>query len=128
MVNFSLDPDMIPNLKLGLHSVQIILSFVAWIIEIIVLNDSISKVNGQIGWAFAVCFISVPAWIFLIMTPRWQRSRRLAEPHAMLLVDAIFTVFWLSAFACQAAYNSSGSCGGRCNPSKGVVALGVLVT
>jgi hypothetical protein len=54
MVNFSLDPDMIPNLKLGLHSVQIILSFVAWIIEIIVLNDSISKVNGQIGWAFAV--------------------------------------------------------------------------
>jgi len=44
----------------------------------------------------------------------------------MLLVDAIFTVFWLSAFASQAAFNSAKKCGGRCNLSKGVVGLGVL--
>jgi hypothetical protein len=74
------------------------------------------------------CFLSLPAWIYLIMTPRWQRSRRLANPHAMLLVDAVFVVFWLSQFAAQAAYNSANLCGGRCSLSKGAVALGVFIT
>ena len=54
MVNLSLDPDTVPNLKLGLHSFQIIFSFVTWIIDIIVLNDATSIVNGKIGWPFAV--------------------------------------------------------------------------
>lgn len=45
----------------------------------------------------------------------------------MLAVDAAFTVIWLSAFATQAAYNSSGLCGQACNISKGVVALGIFV-
>ena len=61
------------------------------------------------------------------MTPRFARTRRFAEPHAMLAVDVVFTVIWLSAFAAQAAYNTSGLCGQVCGVSKGVVALGIFV-
>lgn len=62
------------------------------------------------------------------MTPRWGRTRRFAQPHAMLAVDAAFTIMWLSAFATQAAYNAAGQCGKACGISKGVVGCGVLVT
>ncbi|KAF5004489.1 hypothetical protein FDECE_9020 [Fusarium decemcellulare] len=122
------DPDIVPNLKLGLHSFQIIFSFVAWCLQIGVLNAKDAKVTGKNGWTFGVCFLSVPAWIFLIMTPRWARTRRFAQPHAMLAVDAAFTVIWLSAFATQASYNADGNCGKACGISKGIVGLGVLTT
>lgn len=62
------------------------------------------------------------------MTPRWPRTRKLAEPHAMLAVDAIFTIIWLSAFASQAAYNTANKCGNVCGLSKGIVGLGVIIT
>ncbi len=62
------------------------------------------------------------------MTPRFPRTRKLAEPHAMLTVDALFTVIWLSAFASQAAYNTANLCGDACSESKGIVGLGVLNT
>jgi hypothetical protein len=62
------------------------------------------------------------------MTPRYDRTRKFAEPHAMLTVDALFVVLWLSGFASQAAYNSSGLCGEGCGISKAVVGLGVFIT
>ncbi|KAM5342353.1 hypothetical protein ACJ41O_013319 [Fusarium nematophilum] len=127
-MKFEFDPDIVPNLKLGLHSFQIIFSFVAWCLEIGVLNAKDAEVNGKNGWTFGVCFLSIPAWIFLIMTPRFERTRKFAQPHAMLVVDALFTVLWLSAFATQASYNADDSCGTACGISKGIVGLGVFVT
>jgi len=62
------------------------------------------------------------------MTPRFSRARKFAEPHAMLVVDLLFTIIWLSAFATQAAYNTSGLCGKGCSLSKAIVALGVFIT
>lgn len=62
------------------------------------------------------------------MTPRFGRTRRFAQPHAMLAVDGVFTVIWLSAFATQAAYNSADQCGKVCNLSKAIVGLGVFNT
>jgi hypothetical protein len=62
------------------------------------------------------------------MTPRWERTRRLADPRAMVTVDGVFTIFWLSAFASQASYNTAGKCGDVCGLSKAIVALGVFVT
>lgn len=62
------------------------------------------------------------------MTPRFERTRRFANVHAMFAVDLFGVILWLSAFATQAAYNSSGLCGTRCGVSKGVVALGVIIT
>jgi hypothetical protein len=60
------------------------------------------------------------------MTPRWERTRRFAEPHAMLVVDTLFTILWLSAFATQASYNARNQCGKVCNISGAIVGLGVF--
>lgn len=57
-INF--DPDIVPNLKLGLHSFQIIFSFVAWCLQIGVLNAKDSQVTGKNGWTFAV--VSIGFW------------------------------------------------------------------
>lgn len=46
----------------------------------------------------------------------------------MLVVDVVFTVVWLSAFASQAAYNTANDCGNACNQSKAIVGLGVVTT
>lgn len=121
------DPDLVPKVKLGLHCAQILLALISWCMGIAVFVGEDAKVTGNNGWTFGVFFLTTPAWLYLIMTPRFARTRKWAEPHAMLAVDAAFTVIWLSAFATQAAYNSSGLCGQACNISKGVVALGIFV-
>ncbi|EHK26108.1 uncharacterized protein TRIVIDRAFT_176444 [Trichoderma virens Gv29-8] len=128
MALFEIDPQILPNLKLGLHSFQIILGFLAWCLEIAVFRGDTSRIVGLNGWTFAVCFLSIPAWIYLIMTPRFERTRRFANPYVMLAVDGLFIIIWLSAFSTQAAYNSSGQCGGSCGISKAIVAAGVFVT
>jgi hypothetical protein len=62
-----------------------------------------------------------------MMAPRFPRTRKIAQPHAMVVVDALFAVIWLSAFSTQAAYNSAGLCGTACHLSKAVVAMAVFV-
>ncbi|KAM3510690.1 hypothetical protein MY11210_005671 [Beauveria gryllotalpidicola] len=126
MIEF--DPDHVPPIKLGLHIAQIVLAFVLWVLEIVVFTGKGSKVVGNNGWTFGAFFISIPIWLFLIMTPRFERTRRFANVHAMFAVDIFGIILWLSAFATQAAYNSSGLCGNRCGISKGVVAIGVIIT
>lgn len=61
------------------------------------------------------------------MAPRFPRTRKIAQPHAMLAVDCIYTIIWLSAFATQAAYNTANLCGSACNLSKAIVGLGFFV-
>ncbi|PTB42295.1 uncharacterized protein TrAFT101_008617 [Trichoderma asperellum] len=128
MALVEIDPQILPNLKLSLHSFQIILAFLAWCLEIAVFRGDTSRILGTNGWTFAVCFLSIPAWIYLVMTPRFGRTRRFANPYIMLAVDGLFIIIWISAFSTQAAYNSSGSCGGSCGISKAIVAVGVFVT
>ncbi|KAF5523741.1 hypothetical protein CGCA056_v004740 [Colletotrichum aenigma] len=126
--NLDFDPEYVPGVKLGLHIFQFILSFVIWGLEIAVFRADNAKIVGNNGWTFGVCFLSIPAWIYLIMAPRWPRTRKLANPYAMVIVDAVFTIIWLSAFASQAAYNTANQCGDACNLSKAIVGLGVFVT
>ncbi|KAK4155955.1 hypothetical protein C8A00DRAFT_41509 [Chaetomidium leptoderma] len=125
--DLELDPERIPTFKLVFHSLQILFAFVLWCLEIAVFRADDSKIVGNNGWTFGVFFLSIPAWIFLIMAPRFPRTRKLAEPHAMLVVDVVFTVIWLSAFATQAAYNTANLCGKACSLSKAIVALGIFV-
>jgi hypothetical protein len=73
------------------------------------------------------CFLTIPAIIFLTMTPRFPRTRKFANPYAMATVDGVFCILWLSAFSAQAAYNTSGKCGNACGISKAVVAFGVVL-
>ena len=62
------------------------------------------------------------------MAPRYPRARRIADSKAMLCVDFLFTIIWLSAFATQAAYNTANYCGSACAVSKAIVGLGVFET
>lgn len=116
----------IPTYKLIVHIVQIVLSVTIWCLEIVVFKSG--DINGQNGWTFGVCFLSVPAWIYLIMAPRYPRAANIAQPNALVTVDAIMTIIWLSAFATQAAYNTADDCGSACGPSKAIVGLGVFET
>ncbi|KAL2887764.1 hypothetical protein HOO65_040101 [Ceratocystis lukuohia] len=120
----NIDENNVPRFKLMLHAFQIVCVFIAWICEIVVFKNA--KITSNNGWVFGLCFMSIPAWIYLVMTPRFDKTRRFAEPHAMLTLDVIFTILWLSAFAAQAAYNSYGKCKGACGASKAIVGLGVL--
>jgi hypothetical protein len=146
---FEWDPENLPGLKLGLHIAQIVFAFVAFALGISVFKDAKASIVGDNGWAFGVvrspalsytlytytqsltsrkqCFLSLPAWIYLCMAPRFPRTRKLAQPHAMAVVDGVFAIFWLSAFAAQAAYNSGNLCGGACGQSKAIVAMGFFV-
>ncbi|CAK7564760.1 MAG: hypothetical protein SEPTF4163_002660 [Sporothrix epigloea] len=126
--DMQLNADRVPLYKLIVHCVQIGVSFVAWVLAIVVFRAKGSSVSGPNGWAFAVCFLSIPAWIYLIGAPRYPRTRRFAEPHVMVAIDALYCIIWLSAFAAQASFNSAGKCGDGCRASKGVVALGVFNT
>ncbi|KAI5461465.1 hypothetical protein BGZ63DRAFT_424350 [Mariannaea sp. PMI_226] len=128
MAFIEIDPDVMPKIKLGLHCGQIGLSFVLWCLEIAVFRGDKAKITGLNGWTFGVCFLSIPAWIYLVMTPRFSRTRKFAIPAAMLGVDAAFTIIWLSAFATQANYNGQGLCGNVCGISKAIVAFGVFIT
>jgi hypothetical protein len=61
------------------------------------------------------------------MTPRYKQSKRFANPSALAIVDILFAVFWISAFAAQASYNSSEKCKGACGASKAIVGMGVFI-
>ncbi|TVY38037.1 hypothetical protein LSUB1_G005278 [Lachnellula subtilissima] len=111
--------------KLGLHIAQTVLVFVSWVLDITVFRSS-AKIDGRVGWNFGVCFLTIPALIYLTMTPRFPRARKLANPYAMAVVDCLFCVIWLSAFATVANWNGAGKCGDGCGKAKGVVALGVF--
>lgn len=148
---WELDPEKIPLFKLIFHVAQIVLAFVVWCLEIAVFKADKVPINGQNGWTFAVVrfpmvevvaveedqrltlpnntqfFISIPAWIYLGMAPRFPRTRKLAQPHAMVVVDAAFAIIWLSAFSTQAAFNTAGSCMSVCGISKAIVGLGFFV-
>lgn len=86
-----------------------------------------SKIDGRPGWYFGLCFLSIPAIIFLTMTPRFPRTRKFANPYALATVDFVWAFFWLAAFAAQASYNSSGKCSGACGASKAIVGFGVFI-
>ncbi|KAM4056348.1 membrane-associating domain-containing protein [Hirsutella rhossiliensis] len=128
MVDLEWAPEYVPHVKLGLHTAQIFFGFTIWCLEIAVFVGRDAKVVVNNAWTFAVCFLSIPAWLYLIMAPRWPQARRIAEPKAMLVIDVLFAVLWLSAFATQAAYNTANQCGQVCNLSKAIVGLGVFAT
>jgi len=122
-----LNPEQVPLYKLILHSIQIVLVFVIWCLEIAVFRGEDSTINGNNGWVFGLCFLCIPAWIYLGMAPRFPRTRKFAEPRIMAIIDGLFVIFWLSALAAQAAFNSAGSCGKVCSLSKAIVGLSFFV-
>ncbi|KAI0969683.1 hypothetical protein F4678DRAFT_463016 [Xylaria arbuscula] len=126
--SLNINPDKIPNIKLGIHIAQVILALTVFILEIVLFRADGSKINGNDAWPFGLCFLSIPAWVYLALAPRYERTRRAANPNVMLVVDSIFAIFWLSAFASQAAYNTANSCGKACAVSKAIVGIAFFET
>ncbi|KAI1377286.1 hypothetical protein F4677DRAFT_415847 [Hypoxylon crocopeplum] len=118
-----INPDRVPNTKLGLHLFQVVLAVVIFILEIVLFRAEGSVINGNNAWPFGLCFLSIPAWVYLVMAPRFERARKLAQPHVMVVTDTVFAIFWLSGFASQAAYNTANSCGQGCSVSKAIVGI-----
>ncbi|KAI0457902.1 hypothetical protein F5B21DRAFT_55537 [Xylaria acuta] len=124
----NINPDKIPNIKGGLHLAQLILALTIFVLEIVLFRADGAKINGNNGWPFGLCFLSIPAWVYLALSPRYERTRRVANPNVMLVVDSVFAIFWLSGFASQAAYNTANSCGKACAVSKAIVGIAFFET
>ena len=48
------NPDKVPNAKLGLHLFQIVLAVVIFILEIVLFRAEGSVINGNNGWPFGL--------------------------------------------------------------------------
>jgi hypothetical protein len=120
---FDINPELIPRVKLILHGIHGALAFIIFILEIVLFRSTDSLITGNNGWTFGMCFLTLPAILYLAMAPRWERTRRIAQPHAMLVVDVLWTILWVTAFATQASYNGRNDCGQGCSVSRGIVAV-----
>ncbi|KAF7927488.1 uncharacterized protein EAE98_005870 [Botrytis deweyae] len=112
--------------KLAVHIVQLAMAVVIWVLDIIVMRST-ATVDGRLGWNFGYTFLVLPAVIYLTMTVRFPRTRKFANPYALLVIDLVWCVMALSAFAAVANWNSTGKCGSGCKVSKAVVGLGVFL-
>jgi len=112
--------------KLAVHIFQAVLMVTTWVLDIVVMRST-AIIDGRLGWNFGLTFLTIPAIIYLTMTPRFPRTRKLANPHALLVIDFLYCIMWLSAFAAVANWNGTGKCKGGCSVSKAVVAIGVFL-
>lgn len=83
-----------------------------------------------------------------VQVPLWTRAWRIQHAYAYAVVDLLFTVCWFTAFVSVATWNAdgiskgkaglkesgAGGCSafaygsaGKCNTSKAIVGLGVLI-
>ncbi|KAF2490604.1 hypothetical protein BU16DRAFT_518034 [Lophium mytilinum] len=97
----------IQKCKVVAHIFQILLIFIAACITISVLTKDGTN-GGATDWYFALCFLTIPALVYLVMVPMWSRAARFANAYAFVAVDALYTIFWFSAFIAIALYNSRG--------------------
>ena len=52
--NFEFNPELVPNVKLGVHAVQVVVGLVIWCLEIAVFTGKDAKIVGNNGWTFGV--------------------------------------------------------------------------
>ncbi|KAF2199285.1 hypothetical protein GQ43DRAFT_433537 [Delitschia confertaspora ATCC 74209] len=93
--------------KTAAHVFQGLFIFIAGCLTLAVLTKD-GEIGGATRWYFALCFLSIPALIYLTMVPMWSRAVRFANAYAFIAVDALYTIFWFSAFIAIALWNSEG--------------------
>ncbi|KAK5121911.1 hypothetical protein LTR85_004483 [Meristemomyces frigidus] len=95
------------KIKAGVHFAQAGLVFITACLALAVLTKS-GGVGGEVGYLFGLCFLSIPALIYLVMVPMWTRAWRFANVYAYASLDVLFTILWFAAFCAVAAWNSAG--------------------
>jgi translocation protein SEC72 len=129
-----LPQDRFQVIKNYLHAAQACLLFLTIILTIAVYTRNGAS-DGRTGWYFALCWLTIPVLVYLVMVPMWSRTERFANLYAFATLDALFTVLWLSSWAAVASYVSAGggcsnfSLGstGKCKMSEGTIVLGVFM-
>ncbi|OJD38979.1 chaperone binding protein [Diplodia corticola] len=137
----------IQKAKTACHAIQGLLIFVAGCITIAIFTKD-GTTDGRSRYFFALCFVTVPALIYLVAVPMWSRTVRFAHAYAFATVDFIYTVLWFAAFICVATWNSDGIAKGakeantdkgncttfaygpelKCKLSQATVGFGVVIT
>lgn len=106
-----LEQSKIQKIKTAAHAIQGILIFVAGCLTIAVLTGS--DTDGRTAYYFALvslqsclrtpitsraysnacqCFLTMPAFIYLVGVPMWSRTVRFASAYAFALLDGLYTV------------------------------------
>ncbi|KAF2714824.1 hypothetical protein K504DRAFT_457020 [Pleomassaria siparia CBS 279.74] len=101
----------IQKLKVVAHVFQAILIFIAGCLTLAVLTKD-GDTGGATKYYIALCCLTGPAIIYLVMVPMWSRAARFASAYAFLAVDALYTILWFAAFISVAVWNSQGIRGG----------------
>ncbi|KAK8153762.1 hypothetical protein IWX90DRAFT_490417 [Phyllosticta citrichinensis] len=140
-----LEQSKIQKIKTAAHAAQGFLIFVAGCLTLAIMTTA--KTDGRTDYFFALCFLTMPAFIYLIGVPMWSRTVRFASAYGFALLDGLYTVFWFAAFICVATWNSegmkkgaeevnasSGNCSTfaygsdtKCKLSKATVGFGVII-
>ncbi|KAF2474128.1 uncharacterized protein BDR25DRAFT_332308 [Lindgomyces ingoldianus] len=97
----------IQKCKVVAHVFQVLFIFIAACITIGVFTKG-GDTGGATKFFFALCFLSIPALIYLVMTPMWSRAERFVNAYAFVALDALYTIFWFAAFISVAMWNSKG--------------------
>ncbi|KAF2004502.1 hypothetical protein P154DRAFT_519362 [Amniculicola lignicola CBS 123094] len=97
----------IQKCKVTAHTFQLIFIFIGLCITIAVLTKDGSS-GGATKFYLALCFLTLPGLVYLVMVPMWSRAERFANAYAFVAADALYTIFWFSAFVAVAVYNTKG--------------------
>ncbi|EMD92614.1 hypothetical protein COCC4DRAFT_130661 [Bipolaris maydis ATCC 48331] len=138
----------IQKCKVVAHCFQAVFVFVAACLTIAVMTKD-GDIGGATRYFFVMCFLSIPAIIYLTMVPMWSRAQKFASAYAFLAVDVLYTILWFAAFVSVAMWNSEGIKEGaakakipddkrncttfiygdeaKCKVSKAAVGVGVMV-
>ncbi|KAK2734446.1 hypothetical protein FQN57_001681 [Myotisia sp. PD_48] len=98
--------------KTIVHALQAFMIFLGWVLTIAVFTRDGAN-DGRTIWYFIMCWISVPALIYLTAVPMWPRLRRFGNIYAFVLLDGIFALLWFTAWVAVASYVGSGKGKGK---------------
>ncbi|KAJ5378677.1 hypothetical protein N7509_011796 [Penicillium cosmopolitanum] len=99
-----------------LHFTQALIIFVAWAMTIAIWTKG-DGIDGRTVWYWILCWISIPALIYLAAVPMWPRARRFGNVYAFATVDGLYALFWFSAWVCLASYVAQGKSIGKSSDS-----------
>ncbi|KAJ5626763.1 hypothetical protein N7528_004190 [Penicillium herquei] len=99
--------------KNAIHFAQAFIIFLAWALTIGIWTKGGSGIDGRTVWYWILCWISMPALIYLAAVPMWPRARRFGNVYAFATVDLLYTIFWFSAWVCLASYVAQGKSIGK---------------
>ncbi|CZT21416.1 uncharacterized protein RCC_07279 [Ramularia collo-cygni] len=93
--------------KAALHGIQAVLVFVAGCLTLAVMTKS-GGYGGQTGFYFALCFLTLPAILYMTIGPLWSRLWRLNNVYAYTTIDLLFALLWSAAAIAVAVWNGQG--------------------